>query len=167
MNRNELIQKLQDVHFLSEIGPRHLEQLAEMAEVCDFDAHQVIFREGEPAECVYLVVSGNVSLQVCAENTGSKHIVDVGPGELLGWSSLTCHRRFAATAVALTRTQMIRIDAERLQAICDEDPEFGYEFMRRAMLALAKRLTATWEQLAELYLTHYVPISACGTGHND
>jgi CRP-like cAMP-binding protein len=167
MTSHDLVETLHEVEFLHDIDPAHLEQLANIGQVCYFDAHEVVFREGETADRVDLVVSGRVALQVCAANTGSKHIVDVGPGELLGWSSLTCHPRFAATAVASKRTHVIQIDGRQLRAICEQDPQFGYEFMRRTMLALAKRLRATWTQLAELYLTHYVPISAGASAQND
>jgi CRP-like cAMP-binding protein len=167
MNTNDLSKTLHEIEFLHDINPAHLEKLGNIAQVCHFDVQDVVFREGEPAEKVYLVVSGSVALQVCAGNTGTKHIVDVGPGELLGWSSLTCKPRFAATAIASKRTHMIQIDGRQLRAICESDPKFGYEFMRRTMLALAKRLRVTWTQLAELYLSHYVPMSAGVSAQND
>jgi CRP-like cAMP-binding protein len=167
MNTIDVARALYDIEFLHDIEPAHLEQLANIAQICHFDADDVVFREGEPAERVYLVVSGSVALQVCTGNTGPKHIVDVGPGELLGWSSLTCNHRFAATAIALQPTHMIQIDGRQLRSICDSDPEFGYEFMRRTMLALAKRLRATWTQLSEIYVSHYVPISVGGSARND
>ena len=66
----------------------------------------------------------------------------------------------AATAVAVEPTRVVRVGAARLRAICDEDPQFGYEFMRRAMLALAKRLSATWSQLSHMYVSHFLPLSA-------
>jgi CRP-like cAMP-binding protein len=167
MNNKDLAQTLHEIEFLHDIEPTHLEQLANIAHVCHFDAHDVVFREGESAEWAYLMVSGRVALQVCAGNTGAKHIVDVGPGELLGWSSLSCNPRFAATAIALQRTHMIQIDGRQLRAICESDPEFGYEFMRRTMLALAKRLRATWTQLAEVHFAQYAPFSAGAAAEND
>jgi CRP-like cAMP-binding protein len=167
MNTNDLAQTLHEIEFLRDIDPAHLQQLANIAQVCHFDAHDVVFREGEPADWAYLVVSGSVALQVSARNTGAMHIVDVGPGELLGWATLTCHPRFAATAIALQRTHMIQIDGRQLRTICESDPEFGYEFMRRTMLALAKRLRATWTQLAEVHFAQYAPISAGTAAEND
>jgi CRP-like cAMP-binding protein len=167
MNTNDLAQTLHEIEFLRDIDPAHLQQLANIASFCHFDAHDVVFREGEPAEWAYLVVSGSVALQVSAHNTGAKHIVDVGPGELLGWATLTYHPRFAATAIALQRTRMIRIDGRQLRTICESDPKFGYEFMRRTMLALAKRLRATWTQLAEVQFAQYAPISAGASMQND
>jgi len=167
MDKNPLITTLQGIRFLHDIDPGHLEQIANISQPCEFDEHDVVFREGQPADDIYLVVSGKVSLQIGAGTAGCKLIVTVGPGEILGWSSLTDHPRFAATAIATERTRMIRIDGDRLQAICDSDPQFGYEFMRRTMLALAKRVTATWTQLEDVYVAHYVPITAFAAAQND
>jgi hydrogenase nickel insertion protein HypA len=167
MNTKVLTQTLKDIRFLHDIATQYLEQIAAIAETRDFDEHDVIFREGQTANSLYLVAAGRVSLQICRGGAGTKHIVTVGPGEMLGWSSLSDHPEFAATAVVLERTHVIRIDGAKLRAICDEDPRFGYEFMRRIMLALAKRLTATWTQLSELHMAYYAPMAVGAAAENE
>ena len=167
MDTNVLSQKLKEIQFLQGISPQYLEQIADIAETRDFDEDDVVFREGQTADSLYLVAAGKVSLQVCRGAAGTKQIVTVGPGELLGWSSLSDQRQFAATAIVLERTHVIRIDGAKLRAICDSNPRFGYEFMRRTMLALAKRLTATWTQLSELYVSHYAPMAVGATAENE
>jgi CRP-like cAMP-binding protein len=159
MNKNDLIKTLQGNLFLHDIDPAHLAQIASIAEFCDFAPHDVVFREGQSADSVYLVVSGKLSLELSPSTVYRKRLVSVGPGEMLGWSSLLEHPRFVATAVVDEPARLIRIDSRRLRAICDDDPEFGYEFTRRTMLALAKRLTATWAQLSHLYVSQYVPVT--------
>jgi hydrogenase nickel insertion protein HypA len=167
MNTKDLSQTLKEIQFLRGISPQYLEQIAAIAETHDFDEHDVVFREGQTADSLYLVAAGKVSLQVCRGDTGTKQIVTVGPGELLGWSSLSDNPQFAATAIVLERTHVIRIDGPKLRAICDSNPQFGYEFMRRTMLALAKRLTATWTQLSELYVAHYAPMAVGASAENE
>jgi len=160
MNKNDLIPTLQDICFLHDIDAAHLEQIADIAQICDFDADAVVFREGQAAESVYLVISGKLSLELSPATPYRKQLVSVGPGEMLGWSSLVENPRFAATAIVVEPTRLVRIDGVRLRAICDEDPQFGYEFMRRTMRALAKRVTETWRQLSCVYLSHNVPVTA-------
>ena len=159
MNKGELIKTLQETCFLHDFNLRHLEQIANIAQICDFDTNDVVFREGQPAESVYVVIFGKLSLELSPSTMYRKQLVSVGPGEMLGWSSLVEHPRFAATAVVIEPARLVRIDGERLRAMCDDDPQFGYEFMRRVMQALAKRLTATWTQLSHLYVSHYLPIT--------
>lgn len=161
MSKNVLTQTLQNIEFLRGNDQQHLEQIANIAQICDFDVDDVLFREGQKAEHVYLVVSGKLALELTPSTVYRKQLVSVAPGEMLGWSSLVDeHPQFAATAVVVEPTRLVLIDGVRLRAICDNDPQFGYEFMRRTMRALAKRLTETWEQLSHLYVSQFLPVSA-------
>jgi CRP-like cAMP-binding protein len=160
MNQAALMETLAGIQFLRGVSQEHLKQIADAAELRDYSQSEVVFHEGEVADCVYLVVSGRLSLELSPSTIYRKHLVSVGPGELLGWSSLAEYPRFAATAVVVEPTRLVRIDGTRLRAICDADPQFGYEFMRRTMSALAKRLTATWSQLSHLYVSGYLPVTA-------
>jgi CRP-like cAMP-binding protein len=160
MNKHLLIETLRGIRFLQGTSPEHLEQLASVAEVCDFDVSDIVFHDGDLADSIYLVVFGQLVLEVCTPEWGCKQIVSVGTGEMLGWSSLSEHQRMVATARVTEKTRLVRIAVAKLVAICDEDPQFGYEFMHRSMLALAKRLTATWAQLSSVHLVHYLPTTA-------
>ena len=126
-----------------------------------------MFDEGQCADNLYFIVSGNVLLEVSTAATGCKHILTVGKGEVLGWSSLTDRPQYAARAIVLDPLQVVEVDGAKLRAMCDTDPGFGYEFLRRTVIALAKRLTATWKQLAELYVAHYVTMPVGAAAQND
>ena len=160
MSKDILTETLQELTFLHGIDRRHLERIASIAQICNFAAEDVVFREGQAAESIYLVVSGKLGLELTPASINRKQLVDVGPGEMLGWSSLVEHPTFAATAVVVEPARLVRIDGRQLRAICDEDPQFGYEFMRSTMRALAKRLLATWMQLSHLHVSQYMPVSA-------
>jgi CRP/FNR family cyclic AMP-dependent transcriptional regulator len=167
MNTKVLAQTLKEIRFMYGINAQYLEQIAAIAETRVLDEHDVVFREGQTAHSLYLVAAGKVSLQICRGGAGTKQIVTVGPGELLGWSSLSDRPEFAATAIVLERTHVIQIDGPKLRALCEADPRFGYEFMRRTMLALAKRLTATWTQLSGLHMPHFLPMAVGAAAENE
>jgi CRP-like cAMP-binding protein len=144
-----------------------LEQIAGISEFHDYEAGDIVFRKGDAADCMHLVVFGKLSIQLCHTDHDCLNIVNVGPGEMLGWSSLLERPRLAALARAVETTRVVKIDSKKLLAICDEDPQFGYQFMRRTMLALALRLNATWEQLGHLRVVHYVPVEAYASESED
>ena len=160
MNDNNLIKTLQGISFLHDIDPDHLQQIASIAEIRVYDTNDILFHEGEPAEYVYLVVTGRIMLELCPATIYQKNLMSVGPGEMLGWSSFVEQRNYAITGVVVAPTQLVKIDGKQLRAICDRDPEFGYDFMHRIMRALAKRLTTTWSQLANIYLPTNLPMKA-------
>jgi CRP-like cAMP-binding protein len=160
MSDNNVINTLRGINFLHDIDPDHLQQIASIAEIRVYDANDILFHEGEPAEYVYLVVTGKIMLKLCPATIYQKNLMSVGPGEMLGWSSFVEQRNYASTGVVVTPTQLVKIDGKKLRAICDRDPEFGYDFMHRIMRALAKRLTTTWSQLANIYVPNTLPTLA-------
>jgi CRP/FNR family transcriptional regulator, cyclic AMP receptor protein len=160
MSDKNLIKKLQEISFLHDIAPTHLEQIADIAEARVYDTSDVLFHEGEPAEFVYLVVTGKIMLELCPSTIYEKNLMSVGPGEMLGWSAFVEQCNYASTGVVVAPTELIRIEGKHLRAICDKDPAFGYDFMHRIMKALAKRLTTTWSQLANVYLPVNLPMRA-------
>lgn len=151
MNKDDLIDSLWGIRFLHDIGPIRLEQIARISRIRDFDEGELVFRQGDAAQYLYLVVYGNVSLEICATGSGCKQILTLGPGELLGWSSVLELTSYTARARALQATRLVEINVAQLLTICSHDPQFGYELMHRTALALAKRLSATRMQLLNVY----------------
>jgi CRP-like cAMP-binding protein len=151
MSDPQLLNLLRRVQLLEGVSEEHLDKLAAIARCVDFEQDATIFREGEPATTMYLVLTGRVSLEICAPGVGCKQILTVGEGELLGWSPVLDNEQFTATARALAPTRTIELAGGDVRALCEEYPRLGYEFMRCAALALGKRLSATRLQLLNLY----------------
>ena len=167
MSKEVTVDALKDIQFLSVLAPKYLQEIAKLSRYRDLKAGDFIFHEGDPAKNVYLIASGSVSLKICAGGMGAKQIVTLGPGELLGWSTLTNHPEFVATAVAKGSVCLVEIDGKKLHAMCDVDQEFGYELLRRTLQALSKRLIATWTQLADVYVPHYAPVTVGAAAQNE
>src|ERR1043165_5126164 len=149
MNDPDILKTLRGLQFLQDVSDKLLESLAGISAVVEIPAGQVIFRQGDLAKSIYLVLAGKVALEICAAGVGCKRILTVGPGDLLSWSPILEHERLTATAPALESTRAIEIDGAELLAIGEKHPRLGYELMKRAALALAKRLTATRMQLVD------------------
>ena len=147
----EVLETLRDLQLFDGFDEQLLEQLAAIAESVDLAERALIFREGDPATDVYFVTQGAVALEICARGRGCRRILTVGEGELLGWSPVLQQQRLTATARALRPSQAIKLNGRQILALCEHDTRFGYEFMKRAALALAKRLSATRLQLLDVY----------------
>jgi hydrogenase nickel insertion protein HypA len=167
MSTNSLIQTLRGIEFMRDFPPRFVDEIAKISKLRNFRKNETLFDENQFADKLYLISSGNVLLEVCTAETGCKPILTVEAGEMLGWSSLTDERKYTARAVATEPVEVIQIDGNQMRAICDSDPRFGYEFLRRAMTALAKRLSVTWKQLGNVYLSHYLPFGVIPAAEND
>jgi CRP-like cAMP-binding protein len=146
-----LTSALRRVQFLKDVSDEFLDRLAPLAQTVSVRAGSLVFRQGDVANSFYLLLEGSVSLEICAPAIGCKRILTVEPGELLGWSPALAQPRMTATARALTDVLAVRLDAAGCLAICESEPRFGYELMKRTAIALAKRLNATRLQLLNVY----------------
>ena len=164
MNEVAIVAILRENEFLRGVADEHLAKLAEVARVVDVPTGHVVFREGEPAANIYLVEEGNVSLEICAPGVGCRRILTASGGDLLGWSPVLAQSKLTATARALTPAKLVQISAGQVLTLAEHDPRFGYIFMQRAALALAKRLVATRMQLLDIFGEQMPHAQGGGTG---
>jgi CRP-like cAMP-binding protein len=146
----EIVNPLRETEFFRGIAQEHLERVAVISNIVEFPAQHDIFHENEFARDIYFVLSGRVSLAVCTPHAGCRQLMEVGPGELVGWSPLVGRPLLSDTARTLTPTVAVAIDGHRILQLCAEDPAFGFEFMHRAAQTLATRLSALRLQLLQV-----------------
>lgn len=151
MTQSFVTETLRTIHFLRDLPDELIEPLADIAKIVECSPGTVIFRQGDAAATLYLIVQGNVSLEICAPGVGCKRILTVGQGDLLGWSPVLEHSRMTATARTISEAEMVALSGPQVLALCEQNPQLGYEFMKRAARALAKRLNATRLQLLDVY----------------
>ena len=74
--------------FLRAMVPEHRSILLQGAEEQTFAAGEIVFREGQPANRLYLIHEGRVALETHVPAKGDVVISTVAPGQVLGWSWL-------------------------------------------------------------------------------
>ena len=148
---------LKHLQFLQDFSDDHLLQLAEMAQLKEFPADEVVFREGQLSASVYLVVQGNVALEFRVPTHGRMQFQTVSAGELLGWTAVLGPGPMTATALVQTPSTLLVLNAAQIRAWCASDPSFGSAFMQHLARALATRLSATRLLLMDLYREDQLP----------
>ena len=154
---------LKGLAFLAPATDEELRALAPAARAESHPAGAVLFREGDQLPHVFVVTAGTVALEVTGRDHRPRRFQTVGPGDLLGWSPLLGSGPMTATARAMTDVRAVALDANAVLALCDADPRFGFQFMRRTAGAIAARLAATRLQLLDVY-GHELPAAPEGGG---
>jgi CRP/FNR family transcriptional regulator, cyclic AMP receptor protein len=86
---------------------------------------QVLFREGEPGQHMYIVRSGTLELHV-----GGRKLEAVGPGGLVGEMALIDPAPRSATAVARGQSSVAAVDADTFDELVQRVPRLALEVMR-------------------------------------
>ena len=136
--------------FFEGMRSEHLGILADSAMQSHFDAGQVIFREGDPANRFYLIQHGKVVLEAAGREKSPAPFQIIGDGDVLGWSWLLPPFYSHFEARALEPTQSIFLYATRLRDVCQQNHELGYALLKRTVAVVIQRLQATRERWLEL-----------------
>ena len=83
------------------------------------EAGQVIVRAGEPAHSMYFIAAGEVEVALGRER------LRLGVGQFFGEVAVLKRVRRSATATALTRTNLLVLDAQDLHALMERDPRIA------------------------------------------
>jgi hydrogenase maturation protease len=142
---------LRGLAFLSPLTDDEASTLAAAATVECHPEGTVLFREGDTLRTVWVVVSGEVGIEVRGADRRPRRLQTVGAGELLGWSPVLARGYMTATARALTGVRLLALNADAVLGLCEADPRFGYQFMKRVAAAVASRLNATRLQLLDIF----------------
>jgi CRP/FNR family cyclic AMP-dependent transcriptional regulator len=144
------IQPLVGQHpFLAGMSEHQLRVLSDCAMQSHFEANELIFREGDPADRFYLLNRGSVALE-SQTGHGLAFIQTIGAGDVLGWSWLFPPYFWHFEARALEPTDAIFIYGSMLREECESDHDLGYELTKRMAEVMVRRLQATRRQLLEL-----------------
>jgi len=106
-------------------------------------AGSFLFRYGEPADYLYILVEGRVRLSI--GDQGHVALLVGDPGDAFGWSSLVERENYTASAECLIATRVKKIGKERLAMIFERDPASGLRFYKRLATLIAQRLTDTYK----------------------
>lgn len=151
MTSEAILKILQSTAFLQGLETPHLEKLAAIATEVTFAEGQIIFREGDIGDVLYLIRTGQAAVEMHVPGRGRVTILTVGPGQLLGWSSMFTQKRKTATGRAVAPIQAIAFNAGQLREICQQDCELGFVIIWNVAKLIADRLAATRLQLLDIF----------------
>jgi CRP/FNR family transcriptional regulator, cyclic AMP receptor protein len=131
--------------------PNFLAEIAECASQELITEQHLIFRQGTKASRFYIVLDGEVQIEIPAVSGDPAVIQLLGPDKLLGWSWLVPPHRWGFDARATKPTKLLVLDGDRLRQRCEQDSKLGYELLKRACSLMIERLDAARRRVIELY----------------
>jgi CRP/FNR family cyclic AMP-dependent transcriptional regulator len=144
--------------FLRGMPDDQLQFLADHAVLLSVPARHRFFEAGGAAQHFLLIRAGQVALDVLAPGNGRLVVEAIGRGEVVGVSWFFPPYRWQFGAVALQPTEAFELDGVAVREHCEQDPDFGYQFTRRLITVVARRLQGTRVRMISLCGDHPVPV---------
>jgi len=118
-----------------------------------FQQHHQLFKEGDVADTLYVITSGQVVLEMTVTSS-LRHfketiaITSVGPPHPIAERALVAPYRYAFSARAVLDTSCVAIDCVGLRERMDSDHYLGSVIRKNLLQILSERLQQTREVLA-------------------
>jgi len=113
---------------------------------------EIIFREMDTGNEMYVVIEGKVEISKSTSPTSSKTLIVLGKGDIFGEMAIVDKKKRSATATAVAPTRLLAIDEHLFDATLDKNPDFSRkmirilsERLRRANTAIQNSLVANRE----------------------
>ena len=140
VKRTDLIQEIQNIPWFVDLKPAQVERLATIAGIREVPQGELLFREGDREDFMYVILEGQVNLQSYVPSHGFLYIYTADPLDILGWSSMTpIVRQRTASGCAVTPVRLLTFDSIPLRRMCDEDHDLGYLIMKRLANVVASQ----------------------------
>jgi small-conductance mechanosensitive channel len=118
------IDALSRVDVFRALDAQKVDRLARQLRMVIFGPGEVILRQGDPGDSLYVVRAGQVVGQIGLGN-GPKTVATLTSGQFFGEMSLMTGESRSATVVARTDTECYIVDKEAFQEILHEEPELA------------------------------------------
>jgi len=156
-NRREVtymgsIGELKKVGLFESLSDDQLKAIARLGQEKSFDQGEEIFKQGQKAETLYVLLDGMVTLRIKAEEEIDLMAETLKEtGSVFGTASLMSPYISNVTARCIKSTKALAIDSTGFQEILRRDPLIGFEVMTKLAQLYFNRLNSTRAAITNLF----------------
>jgi len=141
---------LRTVSLFRELAEPHLLSLASRLRERKLRKGEVLFREGDAGQEMFLIRSGSIIISKPITGRVEQVLARMGPGEFFGEMSLFDRAPRSATVQADADTVLLCLDRESLQQLVEVSPRAAAAFFGSLVQAFIHRLRESGNLVAEV-----------------
>lgn len=131
---------LREVPIFTRLAPEDLEKIAEITDEQLFSSQDLLFREGEPGNALYILVSGKVEV-IKKTGDGDALLAERSVGDFVGEMAILESAPRSATVKAIGDVRVLVLDGAAFDAILLDRPQVAVSVLR-SMSARVRQLNA-------------------------
>jgi CRP-like cAMP-binding protein len=140
---------LKSMNLCRTLSSAEIDTIAAIAETRDVPAGREIFREGEPGDGLFLVVSGEIDI-VKDSPGGARSLAHLGAGSILGEISLLTSEARSATGRALVDTKVLHLPMQAFRQLLGGGSIAALKVVAAIAEVLSRRLATMNVKVVEL-----------------
>jgi len=165
LRSNQLTQLLP--RLLGPVGPEVLQKAREEGEWVHLERGERLFRQGDPGDHLYLVVSGRLAAVIEEGNEGPRVLGEIPAGEPVGEMAIFTGEAHSASVYALRNSELLKFSKPAYERIVERHPHIMAETARLLIDRLRRTIRPRAQQRREEVLAIVpadpdVPLAAFG-----
>jgi CRP-like cAMP-binding protein len=148
------VDEIKQFDFFSVFSEEQLEELSKITEKRIYEKSALVYQRRYEANRIYMVTKGLISLNRL--EPGEKISISFEKreqGELFGAACFMESQEYTLTAVCMSDSEVMELDADKLLEICKRDPELGYKFLKEVAQIYFERYKVAKRQVHEMIKT--------------
>lgn len=149
------LEDLKKIYLLQRLTDPMLEKVRPLVQTNHFENREVIFREGEAAKNLYMLLRGKVLLEVEASEAMMIALGAIKAGYSFGWSALVPESSSYTTyAICVEPCEVLCVPGDSFLELLEEDHSMGYRIMQGVANILKNRLERRTNQFLKTLRKH-------------
>jgi SulP family sulfate permease len=143
----ERLLELQDISVFQDLSPEQLHLVQQYVRPASFKAGDIIFKEGDPGNGIYFILSGYVSV---FSGNRARRLATIAEGVFFGDMAILGDMPRSATVRAEADTELLFMAKEGFQKLSESEPLIAANIVRRIARELSHRLRITNDEVMAL-----------------
>ncbi len=140
---------LEESALFNKLHSEDLDIVAGLVHEGEIEKGQILFREHDLSDCLYIVRQGVLSLYKEFGGGTKILIASIGSGEFLGEMGLVCDEPRSLTAEAMQDVSYWRLSQTDYRRLCMTQPSVGMTVNRNIAMVLSHRLVTANERMVK------------------
>lgn len=137
---DQIIQIISQVDLFNHFTPKELQDLGKELEVIQLQGGETIIHEGEPGNCLYVVVSGRLRVFVNLPNGEEQVVGEIARNESVGEMAILTGEPRSATVRTLRASQLVKLTRESFNRLIDNNPNILFKLSNIIIRRLKKTI---------------------------
>lgn len=156
MRTGFVAQALKESSLFGDLTDEQREGIARFSREIALETGDVLFREGDPADRIYVVLQGTVIVELGLPGRRRRRcaaLAAVRRGGSAGWSAGIGSRKYLASAYALEKTSAVAVDRRAFDHLFADSPLSGLRILEKLLDIARSRLSCVTQVLANVLST--------------